>query len=109
MHIILSIAMSFDRIKPQTYAKLRLKPYQLEPFFRLVRDRKFSKTDALDDVMHVTKQPFEENKPFYEKQEPGTKSGITKKRKKRIPNPVKKSVKVVKKPKLEKKLKKAKF
>ena len=49
--------MSFDRIRPQSYAPIRLEQSQVTPFFQLLRDRKVVRGEHIS-ALKVTDKPF---------------------------------------------------
>ena len=56
--------MSLEKKQPQTYAPLRLKHNQLEPFFSSIRDRKVTKGYESDAVKVVTNREFSDTSAF---------------------------------------------
>ena len=62
--MILFEIMSLDKKQPQTYAPLRLKRNQLEPFFSSIRDRKITRGYESDAVKVVTNREFSDSPAF---------------------------------------------
>jgi hypothetical protein len=115
--------MSLEKKHPQSYAPLRLKHNQLEPFFSSIRDRKVTRGYESDAVKVVTNSEFSDGAAFAP--QPGNKTKRSSKKRKASPSssqstlkkkktaPKKKSTSAASKRKsksiIEKKLKNAKL